>query len=80
VKKRLAAFAGTVRPLVLPFAFSAGDRAAYAQHVRNCEGVGVQPDSPEAWANKPWHRRQNNAVRVGGTPYPERAGSTGDRP
>jgi hypothetical protein len=37
----------------------ARDLDAYAQHVRNCEGVGVWPDSPEAWANRPWHRRQN---------------------
>jgi hypothetical protein len=50
---------GTVRPLVLPSAFSPGDRAAYAQHVRNCEGVGVWPETPERWANRPWHRRQN---------------------
>lgn len=50
---------GTVRPLVLPSAFSPGERDAYAQHVRNCEGVGVWPDSPEAWVNRPWHRRQN---------------------
>jgi hypothetical protein len=54
---------GTVRPLVLPSVFSQGDRA-YAQHVRNCAGVGVWPDSPEAWANRPWHRRQNSPICV----------------
>ena len=53
---------GTVAPLVLPSAFSPGERDAYAQHVRNCEGVGVWPDSLEAWANRPWHRRQNKGV------------------
>jgi len=55
---------GTVRPLVLPSAFSPGERDAYAQHVRNCEGVGVWPETPELWANRPWHRRQNKGVTV----------------
>jgi hypothetical protein len=64
---------GTVRPLVLPSAFSPGESDAYAQHVRNCEAVGVWPDTPDAWANRPWHRRQNGeAVRtaVAGTHQP----------
>ena len=67
---------GTVRPLVLPSSFFAGDRAAYAQHVRNCESVGVWPDSPEAWANRPWHRRQNAPAQGRGA-YPAAGGSPG---